>query len=346
MAKILRVIETLTDHKRLQWHMEANNLREQGLNPPEQEPKEYPIELSYGAICALLYNTYGESIVRNSVAVLISRGYLKRYQSAKNSIPVYVLNIDVLQAALKKQAEQQLSGVEIDRQKSQVSKSTARRPKSTPSPSKSTARRPKSTGGSVDFDTNNNKNSKTTNKNEKTLSSSLDAPDDAVAPSPNKNELSPEEKTRARALKALIEGHCGKLAAAGPNINENKVIARLVRKYTDGDLFDINHYLIHCHFKWSKPDFKFKVRAKTIEDEAESVLRLFAEQPELRTADAPPQRNATERDGVTHLFPSNISHRMAANMARSSFDDPNFGQEQLAQEFYTSGKAVSHATAF
>src|SRR6266568_7389990 len=65
MAKILRIMETLTDAKRLQWHIDARNAREKGLTPP-QEPKEWPIELAYEAIVELLYHTFGENIVRNS----------------------------------------------------------------------------------------------------------------------------------------------------------------------------------------------------------------------------------------------------------------------------------------
>src|SRR5450755_3007339 len=64
MAKILRLLETLTNDRKAQWQMDAVNLKAQGLTPPP-EPKEYPITLSYDAICQLLYNTYGESIVRN-----------------------------------------------------------------------------------------------------------------------------------------------------------------------------------------------------------------------------------------------------------------------------------------
>src|SRR5579884_519592 len=60
MAKILRIMETLTDAKRLEWHMEATRRREQGL-AALPEPAEYPLALSYTSICKLLYSTYGES---------------------------------------------------------------------------------------------------------------------------------------------------------------------------------------------------------------------------------------------------------------------------------------------
>jgi hypothetical protein len=99
--------------------------------------------------------------------------------------------------------------------------------------------------------------------------------------------LSPEQKTRARAIKAKIEDRCGVLSSAGPNIAENKAIAKLVQKYAEADIDDVEHYLQHCHFKWSKPDFKFKIRGNVIQDEMEPTLKLFAENPKLRDATKP-----------------------------------------------------------
>lgn len=120
--------------------------------------------------------------------------------------------------------------------------------------------------------------------------SPLAAPATRLKPS-RSVELSPEQKTRARAIKAKIEDRCGKLASAGPNIAENKAIARLVQKYSDADIYDVEHYLIHCHFKWSKPDFKFKIRGNVIQDEMEPTLKLFAENPKLRDATSAPTTN-------------------------------------------------------
>lgn len=137
MAKILRLLETLTNDRKTQWMLDALRLEKQGLTPPP-EPKEYPIELSYGAICHLLYYSHGESTVRNCIAVLLERKYISRYQATKNSIPLYCLQVETLQAILKKQAENAISGVEINSQH-QVLKSTAKRLKSTPEMLKSTA---------------------------------------------------------------------------------------------------------------------------------------------------------------------------------------------------------------
>ena len=138
-AKIIRILETLTNHEKLGWYLDAKKLTEQGLKSPP-EPKEFPIQLSYGAICELLYNTYGESTVRNTIAFLIQRNFIKQHQQTKNRIPFYVLRTDVVQKALRDQAEKSLSGVEINSQSGesfQVLKSTARRPKSTAKPLKS-----------------------------------------------------------------------------------------------------------------------------------------------------------------------------------------------------------------
>ncbi len=164
MAKILRILETLTDTEKLKWLLDAQKLKDQGLKPPH-EPKEYPIQLSYSAIVSLLYGTYGESTVRNSVAVLIQRNFIKQYQQTKNSIPYYVLRTDIVQKALKDQAEKALSGVEINSQSGesfQVLKSTARRPKSTAKPLISK-------GGSSEINSqtseiNNNNNRENNNK--------------------------------------------------------------------------------------------------------------------------------------------------------------------------------------
>jgi hypothetical protein len=146
-AKILRILETLTNHEKLQWYLDTNRLSEQGLTQPP-EPREFPIRLSYSAIVSLLYATYGESTVRNSIAYLIRIGFIRQYQQTNNSIPFYVLRIDAVQKALKDQAEQELSGVEINSQAGEsfwLLKSTAKPLKSTAKPLKSTAKPLKST---------------------------------------------------------------------------------------------------------------------------------------------------------------------------------------------------------
>lgn len=108
MAKILRLLETLTDHEKTEWHLKAERLKAKGLKI-SAEPKEYRIELAYSTIAKLLFGTYGESTIRKSIAVLLERNYIKRYQATKNSVPCYVLNIKALQAALDKQAQEAMS---------------------------------------------------------------------------------------------------------------------------------------------------------------------------------------------------------------------------------------------
>src|SRR6266851_990287 len=65
MAKIVRLIETLTNHAKAEW---------KGLAKPK-EPKRYPLELSNGVIIRLVYETFGESTVRNSLNYLVEIGY-------------------------------------------------------------------------------------------------------------------------------------------------------------------------------------------------------------------------------------------------------------------------------
>ncbi len=107
MAKILRLLETLTNHKRIEWDLKATAAKEKGLNIPNK-PSVFFIRLSYETICNLLYNTYGESTVRKSIAVLLKWDYIMVRQEKKNATPTYALNIQVLQEALKKQAEKGL----------------------------------------------------------------------------------------------------------------------------------------------------------------------------------------------------------------------------------------------
>src|SRR6266849_8651295 len=148
---------------------------------------------------------------------------------------------------------------------------------------------------------------------DRALSPSSSTQDDPVVPSKNekpeppskKVELTPEQKARARLLKAKIEDRCGKLPTSGPNIGENKAIAVLVQHYSDEDIADELHYLEHCHFKWSKPDFKFKIRGNVLLDEMEPTLKLFADSPHLRTATEPPSMaRARPAEPPQHLGPA------------------------------------------
>lgn len=105
MAKILRLIETLTDSRKSHWQQRNEDLIAK-KKLPLKEPAEYRIELAYPTIVRLLYNTYGESTVRNSVAALLQMGYIIRYQKNQASTSEYVLNIPLLQTLLQNQMEE------------------------------------------------------------------------------------------------------------------------------------------------------------------------------------------------------------------------------------------------
>lgn len=104
MAKLLRLFETLTNDRKSNWYIKEMGRQKMGAAPAD-EPEEYFIKLSYSVIAELLYHTYGESTIRNSLAVLITWGYLKRHQENTGAIPLYALNIPALQKALEKQAK-------------------------------------------------------------------------------------------------------------------------------------------------------------------------------------------------------------------------------------------------
>lgn len=108
MAKILRLLETFTNERRRQWHANAIEAKQKGLSI-QSEPQEFRVELTYQSFCKLMHNMYGENIVRNSIAVLLSRGFIQRYQDTNNSIPCYVLVVNAVQDALKRLAENDLS---------------------------------------------------------------------------------------------------------------------------------------------------------------------------------------------------------------------------------------------
>ena len=103
MAKILYLLEDLTNQAKKAWKIKYLLNKEKGLKLPKEQ-KEYKIELSYTMISSMLYEIYSISTIYNSIAVLIQRGYIKRYHKSKTSTSLYVLNIPVLQAALDRQA--------------------------------------------------------------------------------------------------------------------------------------------------------------------------------------------------------------------------------------------------
>src|SRR5260221_553072 len=190
MAKIVRLVETLTNHAKAEWKLEAMKAEEKGLAKPK-EPKRYPLELSNGVIIRLVYETFGESTVRNSLNYLVEIGYIGREQEKANAIPLYWLEQEYVQSLLKTQAEIILAGFDFVPPSFQGLKSY-------PGPVKSNPKRPKSnprgyeiTGlGSESTDNNisNNIDNNITYKTEKDESMPTS---DEVAPTPA--DLSSEE---------------------------------------------------------------------------------------------------------------------------------------------------------
>ncbi len=200
MAKILRVFETLTDHRRNQWLTDAAHLG--GM----KEPEEYPLYLSYGAIYDLLYQTHSESAIRNSIAVLLQRGYITQHQPSKNKTPYYVLNIGVLQEALKQQAKNKLLGVACDSLNegthatptpTRVLKSNARVSRSTADYTKTEVSGVACGQLGVAFDTNKNKSNNLVITNKKEEEEPPTSPNDHSSsmncPIANKTEETPHQ---------------------------------------------------------------------------------------------------------------------------------------------------------
>lgn len=229
MAKIVRLLETLTDDRRKDWFSRANEAKQKGLQPPP-EPKEWPIPLTYSSISQLLYNTYGESIVRNSVAELLARNYIKRRQSSKNSIPEYILNIPVIQAALEKQAQSELS--------SEVSKSTAttRRRKKVSgveidSPGvEIDSQQPEIDTSASDFDTNNKYSNKANDKRDKKENTAHVSDDNAPTHSsslqetttPESEETAPPSEQSTKQASAVSDSQKGTANDAQPIASTSK----------------------------------------------------------------------------------------------------------------------------
>lgn len=193
MAMILRLFETLTDHQRQAWYVKAVQAKQAGLSVPP-EPKEYPLQLAYGAIVILLYHTFEESTVRCCIAYLLNVGYISRSQVKKNSIPVYYLNIEVVQEALKKQAEQELSGVEFNTS-TQVLNSTAKRLNSTPEPPNSDPQGVEFNSNNIDNITEKDKKEKESESHDTSLSTEVagpSGPSNGTLPSLSDSQDSPE----------------------------------------------------------------------------------------------------------------------------------------------------------
>lgn len=190
MAKILRIIETFTNTARSNWYLKAVNASKEGFKVPP-EPPEHLIPLAYSAICSLLYNTYGESTVRNSVAALIQMGYIKRYQQNTGSIPCYALNIQTLQEALYQQAQDQaqntlLNSTPILKKRGRPSKDEKKGVENAQMGVENNIPRGTiSTPPSVEFNTTNIRDKKDVNKEKE-----RETPPVTPPPSPQRNSLS------------------------------------------------------------------------------------------------------------------------------------------------------------
>ncbi len=95
--------------------------------------------------------------------------------------------------------------------------------------------------------------------------------------------LTPEQVARCRAwYQRFIDLRGYAWETQGEVINEHKYIKRLVVKYTDAQIERLYDYLFNRHFKWSKPDFRYKIGAYVVYSEAPSVIQaLKAEQQSM-----------------------------------------------------------------
>src|SRR5947207_8087335 len=114
MAKILYLLENLTNHKKYAWYIKYLQDKDKGVKL-QNEPKDYKIDdLSIRMIATMLYGVHSPSTVHSSIEVLIEKGYIKQYQNSKTSRAIYVLNIPGLQAALDKQHKDQIQDEQDD----------------------------------------------------------------------------------------------------------------------------------------------------------------------------------------------------------------------------------------
>jgi hypothetical protein len=195
MAKILRVIETLTTVARETWYSAILNAKEKGLSVPN-EPEKYPIELAYRAISNLLYNTYGESTIRNSVAALIEKGYISRTQETNNSIPVYILNIKFVQNKLKEYREIELKNMGV---KSTPNKKRGRPSKRAKLGVENTGRSRENNSQTSKFNSQTSKNN-TNNNSNKNFSNNLDKKTTTVSDDTQQSQSSSQNEINLSSL--------------------------------------------------------------------------------------------------------------------------------------------------
>ena len=93
MAMILRVMETLTD-ARYRHYAYPQKQSSQG------QPEEIPLDLSNEAIQKMTHSFFGATTIRNSLTMLIQKGFLKRVQNNRSRYPSYVFCTSEVQQAL------------------------------------------------------------------------------------------------------------------------------------------------------------------------------------------------------------------------------------------------------
>jgi len=87
-------------------------------------------------------------------------------------------------------------------------------------------------------------------------------------------ELTPEQEERATGWGERINKWRGyELEKRGAIINERQCIRRLVKKYSDQDIKRVYAHLFKNHWKWSKPDNRYKIGANEVWQEAPAILQ-------------------------------------------------------------------------
>lgn len=209
MAKILRIVETLTNTARKAWYATTINAKEKGLKTPPQEPKEYPIELAYGAMYRLMYETHSESIIRNSAAVLVQKGYILRRQETSNSIPVYVLNRKLVQEELKKLEEHNIENRLLNIHPNLKRPGRPRKQKSgvefNSQASENNTRTPENNSQVLEFNTNNISDKKDDKKQTRSSSADIQEPEEIATTTADKNKISIDVRKRMQSLLTPIE---------------------------------------------------------------------------------------------------------------------------------------------
>lgn len=88
--------------------------------------------------------------------------------------------------------------------------------------------------------------------------------------------LTPEQQARCKAwYQRFIDYRSYEWTTQGQCINERKYIKLLVAKYSDAQIAVLHDYLFNRHFKWSKPDFRYKIGAYEVYTEAPSVIQIL-----------------------------------------------------------------------